>query len=109
VKKLIIILFLIISVCLLSGCSEEILGRIGILEIMLLNCFFGFLVAVVGVVIWLIIKNLKKDKESENKSNNKEMPGYDVAEQIKKLAELKEQGILTEEEFEQEKSKLLNK
>jgi hypothetical protein len=32
----------------------------------------------------------------------------DIIEQIKKLAELKDQGILTEEEFQQQKTKLLN-
>lgn len=34
-------------------------------------------------------------------------PGMDVAEQIKRLADLKEQGILTEEEFSMKKKKLL--
>jgi hypothetical protein len=35
-------------------------------------------------------------------------PGADTASQLSKLAELKNQGVLTEEEFQSEKSKLLN-
>jgi hypothetical protein len=35
-------------------------------------------------------------------------PAADRYEQLKKLAELKEQGILTDEEFQSEKAKLLS-
>lgn len=35
-------------------------------------------------------------------------PGTDTASQLSKLADLKNQGVLTEEEFQSEKSKLLN-
>jgi hypothetical protein len=35
-------------------------------------------------------------------------PGADTASQLSKLADLKNQGVLTEEEFQSEKSKLLN-
>ncbi len=43
--------------------------------------------------------------------NNEELllPSSDVPDQIKKLAELKEQGILTEDEFQTKKQQLLSK
>ena len=49
-------------------------------------------------------------KTTENKEKNtvkSEEPVPDIADQIKKLADLKEQGILTEEEFSAKKKKIL--
>ncbi len=52
-------------------------------------------------LIGMFAKDENKDKVSTNTS--------DSADQIKKLAELKEQGILTEEEFSKKKEELLAK
>ncbi len=48
------------------------------------------------------------DSEHQN-SNNKSQQTLSVYDELKKLADLKESGILSEEEFTEEKKKLLNK
>lgn len=64
----------------------------------LITCLLiGYLTAFLGVIAALIIKHLnKKDSSSLDK--------YD---QLKKLQDLKDQGIITEEEFKAEKNKIL--
>ncbi len=57
-------------------------------------------VAKVASTISRLLRNLKE-------SNNSSVPGVDVVSQLEKLAKLKEKGILTEEEFQREKRKLL--
>ena len=53
---------------------------------------------------------LKKFKgTSDNNSNSNQPSGNDVIEQIKKLSELKDSGILSEEEFSAKKTELLAK
>lgn len=47
--------------------------------------------------------------QEETVQNNNTSQNIDIPEQIKKLAELKEQGILTEDEFETKKKELLSK
>lgn len=64
--------------------------------ITILNFFLGWtLIGWVGALIWACIKSPKKEVNLSG------------ADEIKKLAELKEQGILTEEEFEQKKKQIL--
>ncbi len=62
----------------------------------------GVALGLIGVIIALIIthKNNNKDKNKNNNNSNK-------YEDLQKLAELKQKGILTEKEFEEEKEKLL--
>ncbi len=48
-------------------------------------------------------------KENMNKNTSGENSSLDIVDQIKKLAELKEQGILSEGEFQTQKTKLLSK
>lgn len=64
----------------------------------LITCLvIGYLTAFLGVLVAFIMKQVnKKDHSSSDK--------YD---QLKKLQELKEQGIITEEEFNTEKNKIL--
>jgi hypothetical protein len=50
--------------------------------------------------------NSAKEKSSNESTNTNE---EDIPSQIQKLADLKEKGLLTEEEFENKKSELLNK
>ena len=45
----------------------------------------------------------------KNEIKNSEGPSLDITEQIKKLAELKDQGVLTEEEFQSKKKDLLSR
>lgn len=57
----------------------------------------GWFLGIIGLIIMLIISGEKEDNISVNKYDN-----------LKKIQELKEKGIITEEEFEKEKDKLLN-
>ncbi len=50
-----------------------------------------------------------KNKREHNVAEQSITPPTDVTDSIKKLAELKDSGIITEEEFNQKKSDLLNK
>ena len=49
----------------------------------------------------------KIDKKTSSQTPNNSVP--DVADQIRKLSELKNEGILTEEEFQSQKERLLNR
>jgi len=53
----------------------------------------------------LINKKLKESKENSNNTNKIEISKMD---ELKKLGELKDIGVLTEQEFQEEKKKLLN-
>lgn len=61
--------------------------------------------------IWIIVVLCKKPFHdfSYHNSNNLSSNSESYLTQIQKLAELKEQGIITEEEFEEKKHALLNK
>ena len=55
------------------------------------------------------VKNVKSHMSSpKEKIPTNESKNFDVADQLKKLADLKEQGILNEEEFSAQKKKILN-
>lgn len=65
----------------------------------LITCLvIGYLTAVIGVIVALIVKLANK--------KTKEYKG-DKYENLARLQKLKEQGVLTEEEFEKEKQKIL--
>ncbi len=71
--------------------------------IALINIFFGWTaIGWVGTLIWAIVGTTKGDiKESS-------APRMDVADEIKKLNDLKNDGALTSEEFDMKKQQLLN-
>ncbi len=58
-----------------------------------------------------IIQLYAREYEESHPAGNQEMysGGVDIPDQIKKLSELRDQGILTEEEFQQKKTELLAK
>ncbi len=65
----------------------------------LITCLIiGYLTAVIGVIVALIIKLVNKNQK-EYKS--------DKYENLARLQKLKEQGVISEEEFETEKKKIL--
>lgn len=70
-----------------------------------LNLFLGWtLLGWVVALVWACMKSEPKQPETViNEINNS------AADEIKKLAELKEQGILTDEEFNARKKKILEK
>ena len=53
-----------------------------------------------------VLKNLKEDSEVQNDSQKTETS---MADELSKLAQLRDSGVLTEEEFSSQKEKLLNK
>ena len=57
----------------------------------------------------LLLPESRKPAEASELGRQKEAPKNDVVELIKKLAELKEAGILTEEEFSEKKAELLKR
>lgn len=58
-----------------------------------------------------VIQLYAREYEESHPAGNQEMytGGVDIPDQIKKLSELRDQGILTEEEFQQKKTELLAK
>lgn len=76
--------------------------------------FFGyfllaiFLSPLVGFVAAYVIEDESKTfKSNEIKNNNQDKINNSVSDEIIKLNELKEKGILTEEEFNDQKNKIL--
>lgn len=60
-----------------------------------------------GLMDVLIKRADREDKES-NKAVNEALNINSVAEELKKLAELRDIGVLSEEEFQRQKSRTLN-
>lgn len=61
--------------------------------------WLGLFLGIIGIVITIFIR-LSNNTSTNNKSNNK-------YEDLQKLAELRQSGVLTEEEFNAEKEKIL--
>ncbi len=91
------------------------LGLCGFAACLVGSILLGLILSVpiCAVFIYLILKN-----SSDNTSSNSNVPNplieenknnADIPSQIQKLSELKESGILTEEEFQEKKSQLLSK
>ena len=77
------------------------IGGIGLVELSLLAPLIIFFVIIIGIsfAIRFVIRSAKEKKIGQ----------IEVADEIKKLAELHEQGVLTDEEFNEQKMKLLRK
>ena len=61
-------------------------------------------------IIEVLIKQADKEDDKTNISNfNNASNNYSISDEIKKLSDLKNSGILTDSEFEQQKRKLLNR
>ena len=72
----------------------------------------------VGLILAIALKNNRKVEKVEiqnskdtddNKNHSSNSEPIDTTEQIKKLSELKDQGVLTDEEFQSKKKDLLDK
>ena len=66
-------------------------------------------VANANEVVAFIYDAIEKAKNSSQTSAERGIPQVDVADSLKKFAELRDSGILTEEEFNQKKNELLGK
>jgi ABC-type multidrug transport system fused ATPase/permease subunit len=83
-------------------------------------CIFIIILPFLGVFVYLIARGGKMHERQAQQAADQQRafdsyvreaagtPGVDTASQLSKLADLKTQGVLTEEEFQSEKSKLLN-
>jgi hypothetical protein len=83
-------------------------------------CIFIIILPFLGVFVYLIARGGKMHERQAQQAADQQKafdqyvreaagtPGADTASQLSKLADLKNQGVLTEEEFQSEKSKLLN-
>ena len=80
--------------------------------------FFGLAVPILGFVFYLggtaIMKGFKAkvenrpEKPEEKQKIDQQLNGDNLSDEITKLNELHQSGVLTEEEFEKAKKKLLN-
>ncbi len=66
-----------------------------------------FVVAIPALIIWLIIKAVRGSSSKKKKSYNTSSNSRDSIGQLERLAALKQKGLLTDEEFQREKRKLL--
>ena len=81
--------------------------------------FFALALSILGFVFYLggtaIMKGFKakvdnrpNDKDKNNKDTNTNVGDGDLSSEIKKLNELYQSGVLTKDEFDKAKNKLLN-
>ena len=68
-----------------------------------------FAIVIPGLVIWLIIKAIRgiSSKKKSNTSSSSSSGSGDKIAKLERLANLKQKGMLTDEEFQKEKRKLL--
>ena len=61
-----------------------------------------------GLLVYFIVRPPSAEEEAAIADDTRRQAGGDVADQIEKLAALHDQGVLTDEEFQQQKRKLLD-
>ena len=73
--------------------------------------WWGFFLGIIGIIVVACMQpkqtNPGQSYVVQSQNNTQSSSGDDKYDKLKKLAELKDQGALTEEEFEKEKAKLL--
>ncbi|MBO4875380.1 MAG: SHOCT domain-containing protein [Bacteroidales bacterium] len=73
--------------------------------------FIGIIIGLVIVIVICLIKIIKFNNNKEERQTpiqkTKERTNYSVADELLKLQNLKEEGIITEKEFEEMKKKLM--
>ena len=80
--------------------------------------FFGLVIPIIGFVLYLgataimkgfTAKEAKREEKEENNLEDKEdSPSDNLSEELLKLNSLKENGVITQDEFIKAKNKLLN-
>lgn len=76
-------------------------------RIIFLLVIFALIVVIVVYVVKAIKMNNSKDEKPTPIQRTKERTNYSVADELLKLQNLKEEGIITEKEFEEMKKKLM--
>lgn len=62
----------------------------------------------IGLLIYFITRPPALEEEAATQRYYEQQAGGDVADQLEKLSSLHDKGVLTDEEFQQQKTKLLN-
>ena len=80
--------------------------------------FFGLVIPIIGFVLYLgataIMKGFtakeanREEKEENNLEDKEDSPSDNLSEELLKLNSLKENGVITQDEFIKAKNKLLN-
>ena len=80
--------------------------------------FFGLVIPIMAFVLYLGVnaimkgftakEDIRSKKEEENENVNLSIEDNKLSDEINKLNELHQSGVLTQEEFEKAKNKLLN-
>lgn len=76
-------------------------------RIVFLLVIFALVVVIVVYVVKAIKMNSPKEEKQTPIQRTKERSNYSVADELLKLQNLKEEGIITEKEFEEMKKKLM--
>lgn len=76
-------------------------------RIIFLLVIFALIVVIVVYVVKAIKMNNNKEEKPTPIQRTKERTNYSVADELLKLQNLKEEGIITEKEFEEMKKKLM--
>jgi len=76
-------------------------------RIIFLLVIFALIVVIVVYVVKAIKMNSPKEEKQTPIQRTKERTNYSVADELLKLQNLKEEGIITEKEFEEMKKKLM--
>jgi uncharacterized membrane protein len=95
-------IFLIILIYFIPTISAYSRKKTNASSILILNLFLGWtIIGWIVSLVWAVSK--------DNKIIVQEVEKKSTAQELEKLSELKEKGIITEEEFKNQKSKLLAK
>lgn len=83
-----------------------------LIGVILVNFLLGWtMIGWVVAIVWAFLRNESEDKASANQTGtgrvDESKPASNI-DQLEKLAALKERGLLTDEEFEREKAKLIS-
>ena len=82
---------------------------VGAIAAFLVGTNIGLLVGIVTSLIAVFTSSTKEEYLDKPESVNKQQPSLSVADELRKLNNLKTEGVISETEFQEQKSKLLNK
>ena len=114
--KIFLVLFILVFFYLIPSVIAFFKSHSSKIAILALNIFLGWtFLGWIAALVWSLKNDPEKSQKiiaeavvaNTNEDNSEPIPSS-TAEELVKLAELKEKGILSEEEFQSAKSKVLN-